>query len=111
NALSREDARSSDGRVGRGDDEFWIVSEAALLVRIGPAPIKDELAPGVALQVGGCGCKQLLILVKQKMEWLPAGFRLNAVMRLQGMEELIPEKGIACPLERVPEVRLDVAKT
>src|SRR5690606_13691392 len=87
-------------------DELRVVAAAGLLVRVGPAPVEDELAAGVVLHVERHRADEAAVRARRDVGRLPARARPDAAGSLERDEKLVAQERVSVR-QRVPVARLD----
>ena len=92
-----------DGRERDGRQLLRVIGEACARVRLGPAPVEDELAPRVRLRVARHGTDQRASVVPQNdVLGLPSRLAANAVAGFERLEERVAQERVVARVERIP---------
>ncbi len=88
-----QDARTGRRGVGGGDDQLRVVGQATARVGVRPAPVEDELAIGIGLEVTGGGSDQrALDIVQGQVTRQPAEALADAAMAFHGGKEFVTQE-------------------
>jgi len=111
-AFGNEQARAGAGSEGDGCHQFGVVAHAVLAVGVGPGPVEDVFAVGVALDVKRHGSDRSAVLRDDEVVRLPAGVGAGAAALLQRQQEFMAQEGaggVGIRVDQaVPEVDADV---
>jgi 4-amino-4-deoxy-L-arabinose transferase-like glycosyltransferase len=102
-----EETRSSDGREGRGDQEFRVVANPGPLGGFRPGVVEDELAEAVALHVERAGRDRPRAVPEHQVAGKPARFGRDAPGLLERGEPAPFEERRCIADQGVPFLRVD----
>ena len=88
-------------------DEFRVIAEPGLLIRIGPGPVEYEFAPGMAFFVQRHRGAELAVIVDCKVARRPTLFGRDAVRLLGKIQELVAQERVIVASEAIPVTRRD----
>ncbi len=110
NAGSDEQARPGHGRERHCRELLRVIVVAGAQVRLCPAPVEDELAPGMRLEILRHGGDEPAAagVAHDEVGGNPAGVAADAAGGLEAVQERVPGERVAGGIERIPVARRDV---
>ena len=116
-AFRNEQAWGGAGGEGYGCHQFGVVAHAVLAVGVGPGPVEDVFAVGVALDVERHGGDEYVFAGDGQVVRLPAGVEVGTAGLFEREEEFVAQEGAGgvdsgvadvCFGETVPEIGVEI---